>query len=68
MNDGDQFFGRMYDPTAAAFLKGICGDEMEFYLYIRGGRSIVARIRPKDEEDEPEKQPFNQEDKTCQTH
>jgi len=30
-------FGRMNDPTAASFLKGPCGDEMEFYLYIRDG-------------------------------
>lgn len=27
-------FGRMNDPTAAAFIKGPCGDEMEFYLVI----------------------------------
>ena len=31
----DEFFGRMSDPTAAASIKGICGDEMEFYLIIR---------------------------------
>jgi nitrogen fixation NifU-like protein len=24
----------MNAPTASSFLKGICGDEMEFYLYI----------------------------------
>ena len=30
----DAFFGRMNDPTAAASVKGICGDEMEFYLVI----------------------------------
>ncbi len=28
------YFGRMNDPTAAASIKGICGDEMEFYLVI----------------------------------
>ncbi len=27
-------FGRMNDPTAAAFIKGPCGDEIEFYLVI----------------------------------
>jgi len=34
----DEFFGRMNDPTAAASIKGICGDEMEFHLYIRDDR------------------------------
>jgi nitrogen fixation NifU-like protein len=29
-----EFFGRMTDPTSASTLKGPCGDEMEFYLYI----------------------------------
>lgn len=28
----------MNDPTASASLKGLCGDEMEFYLEIRNGR------------------------------
>jgi len=31
------YFGRMNDPTGSSFLKGPCGDEMEFYLYIRDG-------------------------------
>ncbi len=34
----DGFFGRMNDPTAAASIKGLCGDEMEFYLVIRDDR------------------------------
>lgn len=34
----DVFFGRMNDPTAAASIKGLCGDEMEFYLVIRNDR------------------------------
>ncbi len=34
----DEFFGRMNDPTATASIKGICGDEMEFYLVIRDDR------------------------------
>ncbi len=33
LND-PQFFGQMNDPTAAAYLKGPCGDSMEFYLVI----------------------------------
>ncbi len=36
--EADEFFGRMNDPTAAASIKGICGDEMEFHLYIREDR------------------------------
>ena len=35
--------GRMNDPTGAAFVKGKCGDEMEFYLFIRGGIIEDAR-------------------------
>ena len=31
----DEFFGRMNDPTGAGIIRGPCGDEMEFYLYIR---------------------------------
>ena len=31
----DEYFGRMNDPTSASVLKGLCGDEMEFYLCIR---------------------------------
>ena len=38
-----RFFGRMNDPVAAAYVKGICGDEMEFYLVIREG--IITDIR-----------------------
>ena len=34
----DEFFGRMNDPTASASIKGLCGDEMEFHLVIRGDR------------------------------
>ena len=29
------YFGRMNGPTASSILRGPCGDEMEFYLYIR---------------------------------
>ena len=33
LND-PKFFGRMNDPTASSYLKGPCGDSMEFYLVI----------------------------------
>jgi len=32
--DADPFFGRMNDPSGAAAVRGLCGDEMEFYLVI----------------------------------
>lgn len=31
-------FGRMNDPTSSSYLKGPCGDSMEFYLVIEGDR------------------------------
>jgi nitrogen fixation NifU-like protein len=33
LNDSE-LFGRMNDPTSSAYIKGPCGDEMEFYLVI----------------------------------
>ena len=30
-------FGRMNDPTGSARVRGLCGDEMEFYLEITHG-------------------------------
>ena len=30
-------FGRMNAPTSSAYVKGPCGDEMEFYLVIKDG-------------------------------
>ncbi len=35
--------GRMNDPDGAAIIKGICGDTMEIYLAISGGRIEDAR-------------------------
>ncbi len=28
-------FGRMNDPSASAYLKGVCGDDMEFYILVK---------------------------------
>jgi hypothetical protein len=39
----DPLFGRMNDPTSAAFIRGLCGDEMEFYLAIEG--NIIKDVR-----------------------
>ena len=41
--EDDPFFGRMNDPTGSAVLVGLCGDEMEFYLYIRDERIVEAK-------------------------
>ncbi|MGB2601718.1 MAG: iron-sulfur cluster assembly scaffold protein [Candidatus Omnitrophota bacterium] len=30
-----KYFGRMNAPTSSAYVKGPCGDEMEFYLVIK---------------------------------
>jgi len=39
----DPFFGRMNDPTAAASVRGPCGDEMEFYLVIRN--DVIEHVK-----------------------
>lgn len=33
-----KFFGRMNDPSSSSYLKGPCGDSMEFYLVIEKNR------------------------------
>ena len=42
LND-PQFFGRMNDPTASSYLKGPCGDAMEFYLVLENKRITDIR-------------------------
>jgi nitrogen fixation NifU-like protein len=32
--NNQQYFGRMNDPVSSSYLKGPCGDAMEFYLVI----------------------------------
>jgi len=39
----DPFLGRMSDPSGSAFVRGVCGDEMEFYLDIRNGAIREAK-------------------------
>jgi nitrogen fixation NifU-like protein len=39
----DPLFGRMNSPTGSAYVQGICGDEMEFYLDIRDGTIVEAK-------------------------
>ena len=33
----DAFFGRMNAPSGGAYVRGLCGDEMEFHLHIEDG-------------------------------
>ncbi len=37
------FYGRMNDPSGSAFVRGACGDEMEFYLDIRD--EVIREVR-----------------------
>ncbi|MBN3033878.1 MAG: iron-sulfur cluster assembly scaffold protein [Candidatus Saganbacteria bacterium] len=39
----DDYFGRMNDPSASSYVKGLCGEEMEFYLFIKDGVIIEAK-------------------------
>ena len=43
MKEISAYFGRMNDPTASAWITGICGDRMEFYLYIRD--DVIEEIK-----------------------
>lgn len=38
-----EYLGRMNDPTASAYIKGPCGDEMEFYLIIE--RDTITDVK-----------------------
>ncbi|MDD5109440.1 MAG: iron-sulfur cluster assembly scaffold protein [Candidatus Omnitrophota bacterium] len=42
LND-PKLFGRMNDPTASSYLKGPCGDSMEFYLVIENKKIIDVK-------------------------
>ena len=37
------YLGRMNDATSSAYIKGPCGDEMEFYLVIKDG--VVEEVK-----------------------
>ena len=39
----DEFFGRMTDPSGGAFVRGLCGDEMEFYLVIENNTIVDVK-------------------------
>jgi len=39
----EKYYGKMNDPTSSSYLKGPCGDAMEFYLVIEKG--IITEIK-----------------------
>jgi nitrogen fixation NifU-like protein len=39
----DDFFGRMNDPSAGAWVTGPCGDTMEFYLVIED--DVIRQVK-----------------------
>jgi len=41
--EGDSFFGRMNAPSGSAYVRGLCGDEMEFYLHIQD--DVIQDVR-----------------------
>lgn len=43
MNNSDEYFGRMNDPTSVGAIKGPCGDSMEFYLVIKD--DVIEDVR-----------------------
>jgi len=40
----EKYLGRMNDPVSSAFLKGPCGDEMEFYLVIEKDKIMEIKF------------------------
>ena len=34
----NKYFGQMNDPSGSAYIKGICGDQMEFYLVVENNK------------------------------
>lgn len=41
--NNQKYFGRLNDPTSSSYLKGPCGDAMEFYLVIDNDK--IAEIK-----------------------
>lgn len=34
----NEHFGRMNDPGGSAYIKGVCGDQMEFYIVVENNK------------------------------
>jgi nitrogen fixation NifU-like protein len=39
----DIFYGRMNGPSSSAYVKGLCGEEMEFYLVIHD--DVITEVK-----------------------
>jgi len=42
--DDKTYYGRMNDPTCSASVKGVCGDEMDFFLVIYNNKIIDVKF------------------------
>lgn len=42
-----QYFGRMNDPTGSSVMQGLCGDTIEFYIYVKKERIEDVRFYTK---------------------
>jgi len=43
VNNDEKFYGRMNDPTSSSYIKGLCGEIMEFYLHIENDKIIEVK-------------------------
>lgn len=40
----NKYFGQMNDPSGSAYIKGICGDRMEFYIVVENNKITDIRF------------------------
>jgi len=40
----NKYFGQMNDPSGSAYIKGICGDQMEFYIVVENNKIIDVKF------------------------
>jgi nitrogen fixation NifU-like protein len=40
----NKYFGQMNDPSGSAYIKGICGDQMEFYIVVENDKIIDVKF------------------------
>jgi len=40
----NKYFGQMNDPSGSAYIKGICGDQMEFYIVVENNKIIDIKF------------------------
>jgi nitrogen fixation NifU-like protein len=44
ITEDEKYYGRLNDSTCAAYIKGICGDEMEYHIVIENNIITDARF------------------------